>query len=214
MERGAICRRWGSRAEEKVGDLCSKELVQNWMTWCHLPSAALETCGLLYSLSYLYTSCKPPIGPQSCPDDKSQGRSWREMLTRDQEAVSEMEGPLGRCILLQTCAISPISRKRTHATLKNLGRWNNPELILYSCLTGLKEPTANSSTALDARGHTPELDSRAANFFITCVALLLSTHSYKATLPVLPALCGVGGGLQPPDPRYTPRRAFSGRRKP
>lgn len=87
MERGAICRRRGPRAEEKVGDLCSNELVQNWTTWCHLLRAALETCGLLYSLSYLYTSCKPRARPQSCPDDQRQGRTWREMLTRDQEAL-------------------------------------------------------------------------------------------------------------------------------
>ena len=150
MERGAICRRWGPRAEEKVGDLCSNELVPNWMTWCQLLSAALETCGLLYSLSYLYTSYKPRIRPQYCPDDKCRGRTWRETLTRDQEALFLRWRDLcKRRLVSNLCNQSYLKRAYAHS-FKNLGRWDNPNLILYSRLTGLKEHTANSSTALDA----------------------------------------------------------------
>lgn len=96
---------------------------------------SLGTWGLPHSRSYLCISRKPPIRPQYCQDDKHQGRTRRETLTRAREVLFLRRSDLREtCLASSFCKLSYPKRVLPHS-FKNIGRWNNPKLTLCSCIT-------------------------------------------------------------------------------
>lgn len=111
---------------------------------------SLGTCGLPYSLSYLCMSCKPHGRPRYRQDDKHQGRTWRETLTRAREVLFLRRSDLGKmCLASSFCNLSYLKRVHAHS-FKNIGRWNNPKLTLSACVTAGSKEAHNLSTAFNA----------------------------------------------------------------